>query len=106
MEELLARLCRAAAHEGACAEALLENGLRLLAYPLEGRLLVVVGWPAASGRHVDGETLLRRRGEDIARYGAWLPAQFNDGGWYLVLRAAGNEAPDADQLTAAEELLL
>ena len=84
MEELLERLCRSAAMEGACAQAILEDGMRMLVYPLEegrhGGQLVVLGWPGATGRAPQGDTLLRRRGADIARYGAWLPELFNDGG--------------------------
>ena len=106
MEELLARLSRTADREGAVAQALLDDGMRLLVYPLEHGQLVVVGWPAASGHTAHGDTLLHRRGGDMARYGAWLPAQFSDGGWYVARRTADTGVPDADALLAATELLL
>ncbi|WEF32219.1 hypothetical protein [Pseudoduganella chitinolytica] len=108
MEELMQRLVHAAAMEGAVAQAVLDDGLRLLVYPLDEGQLAVLGWPAGSGHQVHGETLLRRRGADMARYGHWLPALFNDGGWYVVHRLGvdGNPASlDAATLAAAAELL-
>lgn len=108
MEHLLTRLAQAAELEQAVAQAVLDSGMRLLVYPLERGQLVVLGWPGASGHVVDGDTLLRRRGGDLARYGAWLPAMFNDGAWYLARRVGlddGAALPDAAELAAAEELL-
>lgn len=106
MEQLLEHLSRTALMEGAVAAATLESGLRLFAYPLEGGTLVAVGLPASSGRAVQGEVLLRRRAADMGRFGPWLPALFNDGGWYLLRRCAGGAAPlAADALAAAAELL-
>ena len=108
MEELMKRLSHAAEMEGAVAQAVLDSGLRLLVYPLAAGRLAALGWPADSGHQVHGETLLRRRSADMARYGDWLPALFNDGGWYVVRRLAvdGNvDALDEAALAAAEELL-
>ncbi|GGZ01704.1 hypothetical protein ACFFTM_08745 [Pseudoduganella plicata] len=108
MEELMNRLSHAAEMEGAVAQAVLDSGLRLLVYPLAQGRLAALGWPAASGRQVQGETLLRRRSADLARYGDWLPALFNDGGWYVVRRLAvdGNGGTlDEAALAAAMELL-
>jgi len=108
MNELLNRLAQAAELEQAVAQAVLGSGMRLLVYPLERGQLVVLGWPAASGHVVDGESLLRRRSDDLARSGAWLPVMFNDGAWYLARRVGlddGTGLPDAGELAAAEELL-
>lgn len=108
MEELMNRLLHAAEMEGAVAQAVLDDGLRLLVYPLAEGCLAALGWPAGSGHQVHGETLLRRRSADLARYGDWLPAQFNDGGWYVVHRLGvdGNAASlDTAALAAATELL-
>lgn len=108
MEELMNRLSNAADMEGAVAQALLDSGLRLLVYPLAEGRLAVLGWPAASGHQVDGAALLRKRGADLGRYGEWLPAMFNDGGWYVVRRLTvdGNtDHLDQAALAAAEELL-
>lgn len=112
MEELLAHLSRTALMEQAVAAATLDNGLRLFVYPQDGGTLVAIGLPAASGRMVQGEALLRRRSADMGRFGAWLPALFNDGGWYLLRRCGGAGAGGGDaaplsqrELDAAEELL-
>ena len=107
MEELMRRLLDTAQREGAVAQAVLDSGLRLLVYPLAQGRLAALGWPGDSGHQVHGETLLRRRSANMARYGAWLPALFNDGGWYVVRRLDGDpdECLDHAALVAAEELL-
>ena len=108
MEELLNRLVTQAKAQGAVAQAVLDSGMRLFVYPLDKGQLAALGWPHASGHVVHGETLMARRGANMARYGAWLPALFADGGWYVARRIGvddGAGLPDDAQLRAAEELL-
>lgn len=89
-----------------------DGGHELLAYPIagQGQALVGVGLPAAHAARRDPATLLRRRAAHMERYGAWLPARFEDGSLYLLRRwpsPAGPAWPDgtAQALRHAQELL-
>ncbi|SFL98036.1 hypothetical protein [Rugamonas rubra] len=110
MEDLLRQLAGSARREGGVASQTLDNGMELLVYPLPagGAIVGLGGGRAGRPR---AEELLRRRARDMARLGDWLPAQFVDGGCYLLRRLPpaaldGAAAPLSDeQLAAAEELL-
>ncbi|MGW8393193.1 hypothetical protein [Pseudoduganella sp. HUAS MS19] len=99
-------LAQARLHD-AVAMAALAGGRRLLIYPLESGVLLALGATTPEAQHLRGETLLRRRGAGLRRRGAWLPALFADGSWYLVRRCTDSEAIglDDEQWLAAEELL-
>ncbi|WP_051293507.1 hypothetical protein [Pseudoduganella violaceinigra] len=105
INELYAHLSAQAKLHRAVANAVLADGARLFAYPLERGVLLALG--AAPGKYLRAEMLLRRRGADLRRFGAWLPSLFNDGSWYLVRRCADSEAQGLDEAEwlAAEELL-
>lgn len=107
MEKLLLQLVQDARMEKAVAGVTLDNGMHLFAYPQEQGMLIAIG--IGSGGHVQGESLLRKRSKNMQRFGAWLPAQFNDGSWYVIRRASDDDgdAPviSEDEFIAAEELL-
>ncbi len=104
---LCAQLVAQARLHNAVAMAALAEGSRLFVYPLERGVLLALGATAQDGRPLRPETLLRRRGADLRRFGAWLPALFADGSCYLVRRCSDSEAGglDDDEWLAAEELL-
>ncbi|AKU22912.1 hypothetical protein [Massilia sp. NR 4-1] len=103
---LCAHLLAQARLHDAVAAATTDEGLRLFVYPQGQGALVAVGLPA--GRTLRAAALLHRRGSDVRRCGAWLPALFNDGSWYLVRRCSDSEAAalDEDDWALAAELLL
>lgn len=107
MEELLARLANEARMQQAVAMATLGNGMHLFAYPLDEGMLVALGvGPEAM---LENEAVLRKRADDMIRFGAWLPAMFNDGSMYVLRRMVehGDDMSSltAEELSAAEELL-
>ncbi len=77
----------------------------------EGGAMVGLGYERDGAGQVRAEQVLRRRGRDMARLGAWLPALFVDGSWYLLRRLPNASLDGAtpllsrDELAAAEELL-
>lgn len=106
IEMLLTQLTRDARMQRAVAGSKLDNGIQLFAYPLEQGVLIAIG--IGAGR-LEGESFLQKRAQDMARFGAWLPAQFNDGSWY-VLRRFVDMDDDAcllseDEFLTAAELL-
>jgi hypothetical protein len=107
MEELLNVLAAEARMQQAVAMNTLDNGMHVFVYPLDDGMLVALGVGAAA--QVQPEALLRKRGQDPARFGAWLPAVFNDGSLYLLRRMTEHgddmSALSAAQWAAAGELL-
>lgn len=106
MEELVKTLLNEARVQRAVAMQRLESGLHVFAYPLDDGEIVALGVPP--DRPLQPREVLRRRSSDMARYGAWLPAMFNDGSLYVLRRVSGqeDEASLTDAaLAAAEELL-
>lgn len=91
----------------AVAASALDDGRRLFIYPLADGVLLALGASASGAPPLRTETLLRRRGGDPRRFGAWLPTLFNDGSWYLVRRCAESEVDglEASEWLAARELL-
>jgi len=107
MEELLMKLAADARMQRAVAMVTLDNGLHLFAYPLEQGILIAVG--GAADTQVRADVVVGRRARNMVRYGAWLPAMFNDGSLYVLRRMVehGDDMtvlPD-DAIEAAEELL-
>lgn len=109
LQELMAQLVKRADLEQSVAVASMEDGLHLLAYPLDNGMLVGLGLEGERAQRVDAALLLQRRAGDMARFGAWLPAQLKDGAWYVVKRLPpfdlDNLALDENDLEAAGELL-
>lgn len=113
MEELLSQLVTqlvtAAREQQAVASSTVDSGMQLLAYPLEQGLLLALGFAPELAHRVEIKLLLQKRGDNLARFGTWLPTLLNDGGVYVVTRVSDvkDEAPvlPDDVLMAAEELL-
>lgn len=106
MEELLKTLLHEAKMQRVVAMQRLDSGLHVLVYPLPIGVIVALG--VAPDRALAPKEVLRRRSADLARYGAWLPAMFNDGSLYVMRRVTGqdDEASLTDAaLAVAEELL-
>jgi hypothetical protein len=108
-QELLTELVHRAHVEQSVAFASVGNGVQLLVYPLEHRMLVGVGLEGERALQMDANRLLRKRAGDMARFGSWLPARMKDGSWYVFKRVPVHDldVPVLDQsdLDKAEELL-
>lgn len=110
MEEILMQLAAAAQNEKAVASQPLTNGMELLVYPLDDGLLVALGFTGEFAQEVRMEQVVRKRSEDLRRYGAWQPAVLSDGSCYVARRlphasAGSHPILSADELMAGEELL-
>lgn len=111
MEEILMQLAQTAQTEQAVASQSLTNGMELLVYPLPDGMLVGLGYAADLAHEVQMEQVVRKRSEDMPRYGVWQPAIFADGSCYVARRIShvnvdsGQPILSADELVAAEELL-
>lgn len=86
MEQLLSRLVSEARTSQNVVSSKLKDDLSLLAYPHEQTVLVALGYQTRLRQPGQSASLLRLRGSNLQRFGAWLPAMFNDGSWYVVRR--------------------
>lgn len=109
MKNALSNVIGTAQRERSVASLHIESGMVLLAYPMENDLIIGLGFERDRAHEVRTDTVLSRRAQNISRYGAWLPAMFKDGSWFLLRRIA-DPAPDhgaltPDDLCIAQELL-
>lgn len=83
------------------------DGTTLLVYPLEQGAAIGIGTRPGFERKL--RSVLRRRTENLPRYGKWMPALFNDGSCFVITRVpdVSDERAilDADVLAAAVELI-
>lgn len=110
MDEMLKELVETARREDAVASKALGNDLTLLVYPASEGMLVALGYSGEHAYRAPASEVVRKRSENLRRYGNWLPAMFADGGIYVAARAdfSGTGAAltiAAADLAAAEELL-
>lgn len=109
LQELLVELVKRANAEQAVTVASMADGVHMLVYPLDNGVLVGIGLEGARAASVDPARLLHKRASNMALYGGWLPAQLQDGAWYVLKRMAGSEldmlAHDERDLEAAAELI-
>lgn len=111
MEQLLMELARTARLERAVATQPLDNGMQLLVYPLADGVLVGLGYERDLADRVRADDVLRKRSDNLERFGDWLPATLADGSWYVIRRLlhvdVDSDLPilSADEFAAAEELL-
>lgn len=111
LEELLTEAAEKANSEKMVATRKTSSGMQLLVYPMDDSLLVALGFETERGRQVRAEEVLRKRSRNMARYGAWLPAQLLDGSWYVVRRLDAPHFPQGglllsnNDLSFAQELL-
>ena len=101
----LAAMMEDAARQQLVLSRRLEGGHELLVYPLPAGSLLGIGVLPEHAHQIDPAAVLHRRGRDMARYGAWLPALFDDGSLYVLRRCAGADAVPDGALLAAQELL-
>ncbi len=104
LEELLIEAAEKASSEKKVATRKTFSGMQLLVYPMDDSLLVALGFEAERGRQVRAEEVLRKRSQNMARYGSWLPAQLLDGGWYVVRRLNTSHFPQGGLLLSNNEL--
>ena len=112
MNEPLLEMLRVAREQEQVVEYALENDMHMFVYPMAGQgFLVGVGCQPDQAHQARADVVLRRRADDISRYGRWLPALFADGSWYLmqrlhtdVLETDGSPL-SLEELHAAKELL-
>lgn len=113
MEKQLLDMMQAACGKEVAVSQRLAGKMELLVYPLRGRpgVMVGVGYGADAAHLVNMDELLQRRTQDIARFGAWLPAVFADGSSFLVMRIDQPEPDEhlasrlANEIHTAKELL-
>jgi hypothetical protein len=104
MEQLLMELARTAHNQRAVATRKLTNGLELMVYPADEGMIVGFGAGRELAQQIPMADLLRRRSQDLRRFGAWLPAVFTDGSLYIVKRVP-DANPDADApMLSSEDL--
>jgi hypothetical protein len=112
MEKQLLEMMRTARSDGVVVNRPLEGGMELLVYPLQERpgAIIGVGYGSDKAHQVNMDDVLRRRSQDAARFGAWLPAVFRDDSRFVVMRI--DEDPDervvaglVDKIHLAQELL-
>lgn len=91
----------------------LEGKLELVVYPMQKKpgLVVGLGYGREDAHRVNMPDILRRRTQDVARFGPWLPAVFDDGSCFLVMRAEHGEPDEGlaeslvNEIHTAKELL-
>lgn len=93
---LLAALAASALERDQVLGQALDDGLELLAYPVDGQdaVLVGLGLDAARAERLDTGALLRRRAQGMAQCGHWLPARFEDGSIFLLRRWPAASMPE------------
>ena len=110
MENILANLIATATAEHAVAIQKLTNQMTMIAYPTNRGMIVGLGYGGEHAHRAPAERVVRKRSGNLARYGAWLPVMFNDGGVYVTMRAAARTASgqptiSSADLAAAQELI-
>lgn len=84
-----------------------SNGVVLLVYPLDRGAAIGIGTPPGFERKL--RSVLRKRTENLPRYGKWTPALFNDGSCFVITRvpeiSAERTVLEPDTLAAAIELI-
>ncbi|MEB0136390.1 hypothetical protein QN362_13690 [Actimicrobium sp. CCC2.4] len=86
LEKIAFSLISSALSSHAVARLALDSGLAVFAYPEVEFVLVGIGYPRDSLRPGMIENILKRRYQMPARFAQWLPAQFADGSFFILLR--------------------
>ncbi|EGF33471.1 hypothetical protein IMCC9480_3908 [Oxalobacteraceae bacterium IMCC9480] len=103
LEKIAFSLVSSALSSHAVARLALDGGLAIFAYPEADFVLVGIGYPRSSLRPGIIENILKRRYQVPARFAQWLPAQFADGSFFILLRISNGAA---DIATAPSEAAL
>ncbi|MFT5589532.1 MAG: hypothetical protein ACI9ZF_001707 [Bradyrhizobium sp.] len=102
LEKIAFSLVSSALNSKAVARIALDNGLAMFAYPGVDFVVVGLGFQRDQLRpgFIDG--VLKRRHQIPARFAQWLPSQFADGSFFLLLRmayGARDSAPSPSEAT-------
>ena len=107
MEDSLTELAHACIRQKEAGMLGRSDGTVLLVYPLEQGIAVGIGTSPGSERKL--RAILRKRAENLPRYGKWMPALFNDGSCFVITRvpeaATRRAVLEPDILAAAVELI-
>ena len=111
IEKLLTEMATKAQAEQNVISRTLENGLHLLAYPLNPGGVLAIGVKSKGAHRIIAQKVLRKRSTDLLRYGAWLPAVIADDSCYVVRKVkqivsnSGFSLLTTSDVAAAQELL-
>jgi hypothetical protein len=107
MEDSLTELVHACIRQREAGVLGRSDGTVLLVSPLEQGVVVGIGTGPGLERKL--RSVLRKRTENLPRYGKWMPALFNDGSCFVIMRVpeitAGRAVIEPDILAAAVELI-
>jgi hypothetical protein len=107
MDDALTNLALTALHQREVGVFMREDGRVLLAYPLDQGVAVGLGTGPGYERRL--RSILRKRAQNLQRFGKWLPVMFNDGSCFVMTRVADvrplEAVCDSETLAAAEELI-
>jgi hypothetical protein len=107
MEDAITELARACVRQQEAGMVGRSDGTVLLVYPLEQGVAIGIG--TAPGFERKLRSVLRKRAENLPRYGKWMPALFNDGSCFVITRVpevmAGRTVLEPEILAAAVELI-
>lgn len=96
LEKIAFSLTVSALDANAVARLPLGDGMSMFVYPGDGFLIVGIGLSRDALRPATVDAVLRRRGQTPERYAAWIPAQFADGSFFVLLRlshSVGSDVP-------------
>lgn len=107
MEDAITQLARTCVQQQEVGTLTQSDGTVLLVYPLEQGAVLGIGTGPGFERKL--RSVLRKRTENLPRYGKWMPALFNDGSCFVITRVSeirtGNAVLEPDILAAAVELI-
>ncbi len=88
LEKIAFSLVSTALNSKVVARIAMDNGLSMFAYPEVDFVVVGLGYQRDQLRPGFIDSVLKRRHQIPARFAQWLPAQFADGSFFLLLRMA------------------
>ena len=88
LEKIAFSLVSTALNAKAVARITLDDSLAMFAYPGDDFVVVGVGYQRDQLRPGVIDSVLKRRHQLPARFAQWLPSQFADGSFFVLLRMA------------------
>lgn len=86
LEKIAFSLVSTALNATVVARLSLDNGLALFAYPAVDFVVFGIGYARDQLRPGYVDSVLKRRFEVPVRFAVWVPAQFADGSFFVLLR--------------------
>ncbi|MEN3291022.1 MAG: hypothetical protein V7642_275 [Burkholderiales bacterium] len=109
MKEMLEQLVGAVLQRQEVGAFTRSDNLQILAYPWGRGVIIGMGLPPDRAHHSQIRAVLRKRAENLQRFGSWLPTLLSDGRWGVLAKvpeiSEGAAIIPDDLLMAAEELL-